>query len=104
MFRVVILDIAAIMSNPTVIISNTSVSPNHFLLKLLEVALNPSPLQFAISLLVVITIPILIHHYLASSSSITTLPSILVVGPLGSGKTSIQTLVSCASEYPLRSA
>lgn len=88
------------MSNATVIMSNTTVSPNHSLLKLLEVALNPSPLQFAISLLVVIAIPILIHNYLASSGSVTTLPSILVVGPLGSGKTSLQTLVGCASEYP----
>lgn len=87
------------MSNATVVMPNSTVSPIHPLLKLLEVALNPSPLQFVISLLVVIAIPILIHNYLASSSSVTTLPSILVVGPLGSGKTSLQTLVSWASTH-----
>lgn len=59
-----------------------------------EVLLNPSPLGFAIALLVVISVPIFIHNYLASSSSVTSLPSILVVGPLASGKTSLQTLVS----------
>lgn len=97
MIRVDIFDLMANMSNATVIMSNSTVSPNHPLLKLFEAALTPTPLQFVISLLAVIAIPILIHNYLASSSSVTTLPSIVVVGPLGSGKTSLQTLVSCAS-------
>ena len=84
------------MSNSTIIYDAGAPHPA---LRVLEALLNPTPLGFLISVIVVLTVPILIHQYLASSSGVTTLPSILVVGPLGSGKTSLQTLASCALRH-----
>lgn len=62
--------------------------------QLVEAFLSPSPLGFAVAILVILSIPILLHTYLGRDSALTTLPSILLIGPSGSGKTSLQTLVS----------
>jgi len=57
-----------------------------------ESLLSPSPLGFLVAIIIVLSIPIFLHTYLARGSSLTTLPSILLIGPIGSGKTSLQTL------------
>jgi len=66
---------------------------------LLHALLNPSPLGLAIAILLAITIPIFLHSVVFRSSGLTTLPSILLIGPSSSGKTSLITLVS-SSPYP----
>jgi signal recognition particle receptor subunit beta len=65
--------------------------------RLAEVAnalLSPSPLGLAISIVLVLTIPLFLHFFVFRASGLTTLPSILLIGPSGSGKTSLLTLVS----------
>lgn len=63
------------------------------LTQLAEALLSPSPLGFLFALIVVISVPILLHNFLSRGSSVAAPPSILLVGPSGSGKTSLQTLV-----------
>jgi hypothetical protein len=65
-----------------------------------EALLSPSPLGFLVAIILVLSIPIFIHSYLARGSSLTTLPSILLIGPVGSGKTSLQTLVGFSYSRP----
>lgn len=65
--------------------------------RLAEVAnalLSPSPLGLAISIVLVLTIPLFLHFFVFRASGLTTLPSILLIGPSSSGKTSLLTLVS----------
>jgi len=54
---------------------------------------NPSPLGFFIALLLVITIPLFLHSFVFRASGLTTLPSFLLLGPSGTGKTSLLTLL-----------
>lgn len=70
--------------------------------RLAEVAnalLSPSPLGLAISIVLVLTIPLFLHFFVFRASGLTTLPSILLIGPSGSGKTSLLTLVSRAEPH-----
>ncbi|KAL8927572.1 MAG: hypothetical protein Q9208_002379 [Pyrenodesmia sp. 3 TL-2023] len=53
---------------------------------------EPSPLLIVLSLLLVISIPLILHLIIYNTTS-DTLPSILLVGPSGSGKTSLATLL-----------
>jgi len=55
---------------------------------------SPSISAILITLLVSILSPILIHLYLYHKRTVTTVPSFLVLGPSGAGKTSLLTLVS----------
>ncbi|KFY91202.1 hypothetical protein V500_04779 [Pseudogymnoascus sp. VKM F-4518 (FW-2643)] len=60
--------------------------------QLAEALLSPSPLGFLFALIVVVSVPILLHAFLSRGSSVAAPPSILLIGPSGSGKTSLQTL------------
>lgn len=70
------------------------------LAQIAEALLDPSPLGFFIAIIVVIAIPIVLHNILAGDSSENVLPSILLLGPIGSGKTSLQTLVGLPGLVP----
>ncbi|KAI0138635.1 P-loop containing nucleoside triphosphate hydrolase protein [Hypoxylon sp. NC0597] len=59
----------------------------------LEYILTPSGEIFIVGLLIVFLVPILVHLYIARSTPYTSLPSILLVGPPGGGKTSLLTLL-----------
>jgi signal recognition particle receptor subunit beta len=59
----------------------------------LEYILTPSTPVFVVGALIVLLAPILVHFYIGSSTSYTSLPSILLVGPPGGGKTSLLTLL-----------
>jgi len=54
--------------------------------------LSPSPVGLVIAILLVLTIPLFLHTYVFRTSGLTTLPSILLLGSSGSGKTSLLTL------------
>ncbi|KAI1439924.1 P-loop containing nucleoside triphosphate hydrolase protein [Annulohypoxylon stygium] len=59
----------------------------------LEYILTPSTEIFVVGALIVLLLPILVHFYISQSTPYTTLPSILLVGPPGGGKTSLLTLL-----------
>jgi signal recognition particle receptor subunit beta len=59
----------------------------------LEAILTPSVPVFVIGALIIILVPVLLHLVLVRSASYTTLPSVLLVGPSGAGKTSFLTLL-----------
>lgn len=52
-----------------------------------------SPLQVGLAIVLVILTPIFLHNFVFNASSLTQLPSILLIGPSGAGKTSLLTLV-----------
>lgn len=54
---------------------------------------SPSPIALIVGILLVLTIPIFLHTVVFRASGLTTLPSILLLGPSGAGKTSLLTLV-----------
>ncbi|KAI1213557.1 P-loop containing nucleoside triphosphate hydrolase protein [Annulohypoxylon truncatum] len=59
----------------------------------LEYILTPSREIFIVGALIVFLLPILVHFYISQSTPYTALPSILLVGPPGGGKTSLMTLL-----------
>ncbi|KAI0379658.1 P-loop containing nucleoside triphosphate hydrolase protein [Hypomontagnella monticulosa] len=61
--------------------------------QLLEYILTPSFEIFVVGAIIVLLLPILVHLYIARSTPYTTLPTILLVGPPGGGKTSLLTLL-----------
>lgn len=62
----------------------------------LQMLLNPSPLGLILSILIAVSIPVLLHYFITRASGLSSLPSILVVGSSGSGKTAFVTLVCLA--------
>ncbi|KAG6009216.1 hypothetical protein E4U21_003069 [Claviceps maximensis] len=58
-----------------------------------EAILTPSLSVFLIGLLIIVGAPLLLHTILAASSTYTTAPTILLLGPDNSGKTSLLTLL-----------
>ncbi|KAI1097296.1 P-loop containing nucleoside triphosphate hydrolase protein [Jackrogersella minutella] len=60
--------------------------------QLIEYILTPSHEIFIVGALIVLLLPILVHFYIARSTPYTALPSILLAGPPGGGKTSLLTL------------
>ncbi|KAL8806757.1 MAG: hypothetical protein Q9182_001155 [Xanthomendoza sp. 2 TL-2023] len=67
---------------------------------------EPSPLLILISVLLVVSIPLLLHLVIYSTTS-DTLPTILLLGPSGAGKTALVTLLergrpaaTCTSQTP----
>jgi signal recognition particle receptor subunit beta len=58
----------------------------------LEASLTPSPTVISIGLAVVLFIPILLHFLYSATTPYTTLPSVLLLGPSGAGKTALLTL------------
>ncbi|ORY70033.1 signal recognition particle receptor, beta subunit [Pseudomassariella vexata] len=59
----------------------------------LEYLLTPSAPIFIVGALIVLLVPILVHFFVVRTTPYTTLPTILLVGPSGAGKTSLLTLV-----------
>ncbi|KAK3368506.1 signal recognition particle receptor beta subunit-domain-containing protein [Podospora didyma] len=58
----------------------------------IEASLTPSPTVFTIGIAVVVLLPILLHFLLLAATPYATLPSVLLVGPSGAGKTALLTL------------
>ncbi|KAL2022526.1 hypothetical protein VTK56DRAFT_5133 [Thermocarpiscus australiensis] len=58
----------------------------------LEASLTPSPTVISIGLAIVLLVPILLHFIFSATTPYTTLPSVLLVGPSGAGKTALMTL------------
>ncbi|KAK1763434.1 putative srp receptor beta subunit protein [Phialemonium atrogriseum] len=58
----------------------------------LEAMFTPSPAVFAIGVAVIILFPVLLHYILGRATGYTSLPSVLLVGPSGAGKTALLTL------------
>ncbi|CAF9924602.1 MAG: hypothetical protein ALECFALPRED_002800 [Alectoria fallacina] len=54
--------------------------------------MGPTPLAVSIAILLVLTIPLFLHLLIYRSTTSTTLPSFLLVGPSGAGKTALLTL------------
>lgn len=73
---------------------------------LLEASLTPSPTVIAVGLAIVLFIPIFLHFLYSATTPYTALPSVLLVGPSGAGKTALTTLFergplsSSSSEKP----
>ncbi|KAK0718509.1 hypothetical protein B0T26DRAFT_741450 [Lasiosphaeria miniovina] len=59
---------------------------------LLEASLQPSPTVIFAGLAIVVLVPILLHFILVAATPYSTLPSVLLVGPSGAGKTALLTL------------
>jgi signal recognition particle receptor subunit beta len=57
-----------------------------------EASLTPSPTVIAIGLAIVLFFPILLHFLFSATTPYTTLPSVLLLGPSGAGKTALLTL------------
>jgi signal recognition particle receptor subunit beta len=60
----------------------------------LTAAFAPKPLTIVVTLLITILLPILLHQFLYRQAAPTALPTFLLVGPSGAGKTALLTLVS----------
>ncbi|KUI64934.1 Signal recognition particle receptor subunit beta [Cytospora mali] len=59
----------------------------------IEVIMTPSAPVFIIGGLIVLLVPVLMHLWVTKSTAYTVLPSILLTGPSGAGKTSLHTLL-----------
>ena len=55
--------------------------------------MGPTPLAIGLAVLFVFSIPLFLHLVIYRSTSSSTLPSFLLVGPSGAGKTALLTLV-----------
>ena len=55
--------------------------------------MGPSPLAIVVKLIVALSIPLFLHLVIYRSPSSNTLPSFLLIGPSGAGKTALLTLV-----------
>lgn len=55
--------------------------------------MGPTPLAIGVAILLVLSVPLFLHLVIYRSTSSTTLPSFLLVGPSGAGKTALLTLV-----------
>ncbi|KAK3302608.1 uncharacterized protein B0T15DRAFT_543355 [Chaetomium strumarium] len=57
-----------------------------------EASLSPSPTVILAGVAIVLLIPIILHLIFSATTPYTTLPSVLLVGPSGAGKTALMTL------------
>jgi signal recognition particle receptor subunit beta len=73
--------------------SPTSTPTIEYLKQGLEYMFTPSPPVFIVGLLIVFIAPVLLHLFITRKTPYTSLPSILLVGPAGGGKTSLLTLL-----------
>jgi signal recognition particle receptor subunit beta len=64
-----------------------------------EASLTPTPTVISIGLAIVLLIPILLHFIFSATTPYTTLPSVLLVGPSGAGKTALLTLLERGPLY-----
>jgi len=60
-------------------------------------AFAPKPATMALTLILTILLPILLHQFLYRKSAPTALPTFLLIGPSGGGKTALLTLVRPSS-------
>lgn len=70
----------------------------------LEATLTPSPAVFIIGGLIVLLVPVILHHLYTRQTPYTSLPSVLLIGPSGAGKTALLTLLErgpLSKEEPL---
>lgn len=58
--------------------------------------MEPTPWAIGVAILLVLSVPLLLHLVIYRSTSSTTLPSFLLIGPSGAGKTALLTLVMFA--------
>jgi signal recognition particle receptor subunit beta len=56
-------------------------------------AFAPKPGTIALTLIIAILLPILLHQFLYRKSAPASLPTFLLIGPSGGGKTALLTLV-----------
>lgn len=63
------------------------------LTRFVELIMTPSTPVFVIGGLIVLLAPLLLHFWLAQSATYTVLPSVLLAGPSGAGKTALHTLL-----------
>ncbi|KAF2013017.1 P-loop containing nucleoside triphosphate hydrolase protein [Aaosphaeria arxii CBS 175.79] len=66
----------------------------------LTAAFAPNISTILISFLVAITLPILLHRWIYRRATPTTLPTFLLIGPSGAGKTALATLIERSSVVP----
>lgn len=59
---------------------------------IIETILTPSPGVFIIGVAIVLLVPFILHYILTGATPYTSLPSVVVVGPSGAGKTALLTL------------
>ncbi|KAK0737166.1 signal recognition particle receptor beta subunit-domain-containing protein [Apiosordaria backusii] len=64
---------------------------------LLEASLTPSPTVIILGLAFCLVAPILLHFLYSTATPYTTLPSVLLLGPPGAGKTALTTLLERGS-------
>ncbi|KAL8775316.1 MAG: hypothetical protein Q9209_000323 [Squamulea sp. 1 TL-2023] len=64
---------------------------------------EPSPIVILLSVLLVVSIPLLLHLVIYSTTS-DTLPTILLIGPSGAGKTALVTLLECGRPTATRTS
>ena len=58
-----------------------------------ELIMTPSAPVFIVGALIVLIVPILMHLWVTKSTTYTVLPSVLLTGPSGAGKTALHTLL-----------
>jgi len=72
----------------------------------LTAAFAPNPSAIAFTLLLAIVLPLLLHQFIYRKAAPTTLPTFLLIGPSGAGKTALLTLVGpppCLAAAQVRS-
>lgn len=67
--------------------------PTNALMSFLQTIFTPSAPVFILGAAIVLFMPLLVHLFLTRATPYTSLPSILLVGPSGAGKTSLLTLL-----------
>lgn len=65
----------------------------HPILRFIETIFTPSPAIILIGLAIVLFAPFLVHLFLTRATPYTSLPTILLLGPSGAGKTALLTLL-----------
>ena len=56
--------------------------------------MGPTPIAIFVTIVLVLSIPLFLHLVIYRSANSSSLPTILLLGPSGAGKTSLLTLVS----------
>ncbi|KAK6863932.1 signal recognition particle receptor beta subunit [Apiospora arundinis] len=75
-------------------------TPMEQLAEYIEYILTPSSPVFIVGALIVFLVPIIVHIFVTRSTPYTSLPSVVLVGPPGAGKTSLQTLLERGDVAP----
>lgn len=84
-----ILDTLPPQATPLLLPSPTA----HPLLRFIETIFTPSPAIIFIGIAIVLCVPFIVHLFLTRATPYTSLPTILLLGPSGAGKTALLTLL-----------